>query len=100
MLEYDEAKLHPLFEGLSQDSLKGFKRKVKDQKGIQKTYFPIIPDLNLIHDKQVGHTNPYHYTYDEFPKLKNGYFENGPEPWFELSKLPNLRNFIISSFII
>jgi hypothetical protein len=46
-----------------------FKRRTND-----KTYFPIIPDLNYIKDKEVGHTNPYHYTVKEFPKLKANYF--------------------------
>lgn len=83
MLEYDEEKLHPLFKGLNQDALATFRRKIKNMDNSKTTYFPIIPDLNYITDKEIGHTNPYHYAVDEFPKLKKGYFD---------SIKPNLKN--------
>lgn len=69
MLELEEENRHPLFENLTDEAIKMFKRRTND-----KTYFPIIPDLNYIKDKEVGHTNPYHYTVKEFPKLKANYF--------------------------
>ncbi|TXD82135.1 hypothetical protein ESY86_15830 [Subsaximicrobium wynnwilliamsii] len=83
MLEYNEEKLHPLFSGLNQEAVDTFRRKIKNAEESETIYFPIIPDLNFISDKKGGHTNPYHYTIDEFPKLKPGYFD---------SIKPNLKN--------
>ena len=37
---------------------------------------PIIPDLNLIEDKENNQTNPFHYTVDEFPKLEASYLKS------------------------
>ncbi|NRR93139.1 hypothetical protein HSX10_16300 [Winogradskyella undariae] len=76
MLEYDENNLHPLFRNLNQEAIDLFRRKVKNNDGVDTLYLPIIPDLNLISDKDVGHTNPYYYTIDEFPKLQKGYFDS------------------------
>ena len=76
MLEYDEKILHPLFENLNKEAIDIFRRRVKKEEGEETVYFPIIPDLNFISDKDVGHTNPYYYTIDEFPKLKKGYFDS------------------------
>ncbi|MEP2059156.1 MAG: hypothetical protein ABJJ05_15195 [Maribacter litoralis] len=75
MLEYDENNMHPLFENLKKESLDIFRRKVKTDAGDETVYFPIIPDLNLITDKGLGQTNPFHYTINDFPKIKKGYFE-------------------------
>ncbi len=83
MLEYDENNLHPLFENLSNEAFKIFKRKPIKNNPKKKIYFPIIPDLNYISDKEAGHTSPFLYTIDEFPKLKKGYFD---------SIKPNLKN--------
>jgi hypothetical protein len=74
MLEYDRDKLHPLFESLSQESLKAFKRIIKSDDGEEKTYFPIVPDLNNLSDKSNGNTNPFKYDYDDFPKIGSNYF--------------------------
>ena len=68
MLEYDENEIHPLFENLSQASIKAFRRKIGDR-----IYVPIIPDINLLEDKQNGDTSPFKYTIDDFPKLRTGY---------------------------
>ena len=76
MLEYDEKILHPLFENLNKEAIDIFRRRVKKEEGEETVYFPIIPDLNFISDKDVGHTNPYYYTIYEFPKLKKGYFDS------------------------
>ncbi|WP_375587730.1 hypothetical protein [Flagellimonas aurea] len=70
MLEYDTNDLHPLFKELPKEALKVFQRKVNGN-----TYFPIIPDLNFIEDKESGDTNPYKYTIDSFPQLKESYFK-------------------------
>jgi hypothetical protein len=70
MLEYDTRDTHPLFEHLSSDSLNTFKRKIGER-----IYFPIIPDINYVWDKEAGDTNPFKYTVEEFPKLKKDYFE-------------------------
>lgn len=90
MLEYNEEKLHPLFSGLKQEAVKTFKRKLNNTDDNKTTYFPIIPDLNYITDKEVGHTNPFYYTIDEFPKLTKGYFDS-LEPY-----LKNRANKILS----
>ena len=76
MLEHDKDKMHPLFEGLNDESIDVFKRNLMGDRGKEKVYMPIIPDLNLITDKEAGHTNPFHYTVDEFPKIRDGYFES------------------------
>ena len=76
MLEYDENNLHPLFEGLNEEMIDTFRRKIRNEEEGETIYFPIIPDLNYISDKEVGHTNPYYYTIDKFPKLKKGYFDS------------------------
>lgn len=70
MLEYNEDDKHPLFEPLSIESLKAFRRKVRG-----KIYFPIIPDVNFIWDKEAGDTNPFKYTIEKFPKIEKNYFE-------------------------
>ncbi|MBW8242508.1 hypothetical protein K1F50_06815 [Muricauda oceani] len=69
MLEYDPNNLHPLFKNLSKEAFEMFRLKKNG-----KTYCPIIPDLNLIDDKESRETNPYNYTIDDFPKLKPTYF--------------------------
>lgn len=69
MLELDKQNRHPLFEDLNDESINMFKRETNN-----KMYFPIIPDLNYIKDNERGHTNPYYYTVDDFPKLKPDYF--------------------------
>jgi len=75
MLELDNEDRHPLFENLTNEAIGMFKRN-KDGK----TYFPIIPDINYIKDKELGHTNPYHYTVDEFPKINSNYFNEIKPP--------------------
>ncbi len=70
MLEYNQKKIHPLFENLSRESIKAFRRKKDDQ-----VYIPIIPDINLLRDKEKGDTNPFKYTMEIFPKLRKNYFE-------------------------
>ncbi|XMO87782.1 hypothetical protein AAFN75_05720 [Algibacter sp. AS12] len=93
MLEHDKNNLHPLFEGLSDDALAIFKRKATNDSGVEATYFPIIPDLNFIEDKENGNTNPFSYTIEEFPKLASNYF-NTIEP-----ALKNRINNILTSEI-
>ncbi len=75
MLEYNPDNLHPLFQDLDEAAVNTFKRKI--EKGDQeKLYMPIIPDLNLIEDKENNQTNPFHYTVDEFPKLEASYLKS------------------------
>nr|WP_299340114.1 hypothetical protein [Allomuricauda sp.] len=74
MLEYNKNELHPLFENLSKESINTFRRKVGDT-----IYFPIIPDINFIEDKENDDTNPFKYTIEDFPKLRADYL-NGIEP--------------------
>ncbi len=69
MLECDTDAPHPLFEDLSQESIKAFRRKVGDS-----IYFPIIPDINLLKDRENGDTNPFKYTIEDFPKIRSDYF--------------------------
>jgi len=83
MLKYDEEKLHPLFEGLSNEAYKMFKRKPRNNNPDKGVYFPIIPDLNLIEDKQEKKANkksrktdPFYYTMPNFPKIKKNYFDS------------------------
>lgn len=76
MLEHDEAKLHPIFKDLQPEAIDCFKRKIIGDRNVEKVYLPIIPDLNLIADREAGHTNPFHYTIDEFPQIREGYFES------------------------
>ncbi|MEP3837273.1 MAG: hypothetical protein ABJM36_06475 [Algibacter sp.] len=75
MLEHNKNNLHPLFEGLSEDALMMFKRNATNDSGVEATYFPIIPDLNYIEDKENGNTNPFSYTIEEFPKIATNYFK-------------------------
>ncbi len=69
MLEYDKNEIHPLFENLSQESIDAFRRKIGE-----KIYVPIIPDINLLEDKQNGDASPFKYTIEDFPKLRKDYF--------------------------
>jgi hypothetical protein len=70
MLEYDSENLHPLFEGIDLSVVQTFSRKTK-----RKIFLPIIPDLSFIEDKKNGETNPFNYTYENFPKIDQQYFE-------------------------
>ncbi|WP_136468756.1 hypothetical protein [Flagellimonas onchidii] len=71
MLEYDANNMHPLFKELNKESLRAFKRENKE-----KVYFPIIPDINLLFDKENQDTNPFKYTIGEFPRLQRNYLES------------------------
>jgi hypothetical protein len=77
-LEYDQNNLHPLFNDLTPEALEMFKMTPKVEKG--KVFLPVIPDMNFIEDKKIGHTNPYFYDVDTFPKLDLNYFESLKKP--------------------
>lgn len=73
-LEYDPENPHYLFKDLKPEALDVFGFEPRNEKG--KQYFPIIPDINFIADKETGDTNPFKYTYKEFPKLNTDYLES------------------------
>lgn len=75
-LEYDEANPHPLFKDLTAEAKDVFLKEDTDDQGVEKAYFPIIPDILFIQAKKEGKTNPYFYTVPDFPEIRNGYFES------------------------
>lgn len=75
-LEYDEANPHPLFKNVTEEAKEMFIRKTKDSKGVERSYFPIIPDILLIQAKIDGKTNPFFYEIKDFPQIREGYFES------------------------
>lgn len=75
MLEYNKDNLHPLFKELSLEAIDLFSREIEGEDGIERTYVPILPDINLIEDKKKGYTNPFYYNYKEFPKIDEEYFD-------------------------
>jgi hypothetical protein len=77
-LEYDTNNLHPLFKDIAPEAAKEFLLKPRVEKG--KTFLPVIPDVSYINDKEIGHTNPYFYDVDTFPKLDLDYFNSLNKP--------------------
>lgn len=69
MLEYDVDDMHPLFRNLSPESIEAFKRVNGNS-----TYFPIIPDINYLWEKENGDTSPFKYTISDFPQIDANYF--------------------------
>lgn len=73
-LEYDSKNPHYLFENITPEALDLFGFEPRNEKG--KTYIPILPDMNYIEDKENGNTNPFQYTYKDFPILNEGFLHS------------------------
>ncbi|MFT5891201.1 MAG: hypothetical protein ACI9Y7_001302 [Dokdonia sp.] len=75
-LEYNEANPHPLFKDLTEEAKEIFMKESKDDQGVEHSYFPIIPDILFIQAKKDKKTNPFEYEIEDFPQIREGYFES------------------------
>jgi len=71
-MEYDKNNPKNLFQGVSDEAVKKFGRKIKQEDGSKKMFMPIIPDVSKLDPND--DSNPSRYTVQDFPKFNREAF--------------------------
>ena len=77
-MEYDKTNPKNLFHGVSEEAVKKFGRKIKQEDGSKKMFMPIIPDVSKLDPND--DSNPSRYTVQDFPKFNKQAFRKLERP--------------------
>ncbi|WP_194767494.1 patatin-like phospholipase family protein [Tamlana sp. I1] len=77
-MECDKNDSNNLFYNISDESIKSFRKIVKDEDGSKKIYMPIIPDVSKLDADD--ESNPSRYEVQDFPKFDKKAFEKLEKP--------------------
>ncbi len=77
-MEYDKKNPNNLFHGVSDEAVKKFERKIKQDDGTKKIFMPIIPDVSKLDPND--DSNPSRYTVQDFPKFNKQAFKKLERP--------------------